>query len=96
VLAGCCCNTVAWNVSAVLLVMASNECPRRGRGKLLLLLKEHEEKKIKMAAIANEIHEAMGKTSRGTQTDEGEIKKERPVAVVCGQANSHLAGTGAR
>jgi len=72
--------------------MASNECPRRGRGKLLLqLLKEHEEKKIKMAAIANEIHEAMGKTSRGTQTDEGEIKKERPVA-----ANSHLAGAGAR
>jgi len=47
-----------------------------------------------MAAIANEIHQAMGKTSRGTQTDEGEIKKETPVCR--GQANSHLAGAGAR
>ena len=59
-----------------------------GRGKLLLqLLKEHEEKKV-----ADEIQEASGKTSRGTQT-EGEKKKEKPVAMV--RPNSHLGNRGA-
>jgi len=44
-----------------------------GRGKLLFqMFKENEEKMKKIQIAADEIQE--GKTSRGTQTDEGEKK----------------------